>query len=127
MKISELQQAKHLKQMAFNAGPLGQAPVEFSGSPVRDHQRETFVADDRLYRRTHKLKGIAIGAGAGAIAGGVLSHKLLKGSRDYPVVSGALGGALAGGAIGSEIGQLIRKKKADPVHPMNRRYVEAMR
>jgi outer membrane protein OmpA-like peptidoglycan-associated protein len=49
---------------------------------------------------TQSVNKTAVGAGVGALAGGVLGNRLAKGNRSTGTVIGALAGAAAGGGIG---------------------------
>ena len=49
---------------------------------------------------TQSVNKTAVGAGVGAVAGGVLGNRLAKGNRSTGTVIGALAGAAAGGGLG---------------------------
>jgi outer membrane protein OmpA-like peptidoglycan-associated protein len=49
---------------------------------------------------TQSVNKTAVGAGVGAVAGGVLGNRLAKGNRSTGTIIGALAGAAAGGGLG---------------------------
>jgi outer membrane protein OmpA-like peptidoglycan-associated protein len=49
---------------------------------------------------TQSINKTAVGAGVGALAGGVLGNRLAKGNRGVGTVIGALAGAAVGGGVG---------------------------
>ena len=97
--------------------------VEFGKASDKANYKNSMTQDE-LARRSHLLRGAAIGAGVGALGSGVLAYRLPKNPVGaFPLV---IGGAGVGGTLGASIGAHIDKKHPDKADPGFKRLARAV-